>query len=147
MKIIVYSIYCVILIIISVIDLKKCIIPNFLTLFLLFLGIFYRGIYLEDIYGSILGMGIIIIPLILLYGYGSDFVGKDILGFGDIKLAMGIGSIYGEMILEKIFIFYSIAFLLAAVWGIVYIRFKKLSNEVKVPLAPFISIAGIICLF
>ena len=147
MEIIVYGIYSIILIIISIIDLRNCMIPNSLTLSLLILGIFYRGIHLGDFQGSMVGMGIISIPLILIYGYISDFIGKDVLGFGDIKLVMGIGGMYGEVILDKIFLFYSITFLLASVWGISYIKLKKCSSNIKIPLAPFIAIAGLLCLF
>lgn len=143
----IYVIYGLILAIISVIDYKKYYIPDFLTLCLIFLGVGYRGIYLNDLEGMMVGAGVITIPLLLLYGYVSEFLKKEVLGFGDIKLTMGIGGVVGNMVMEKFYLFYLIAFLSATFYGTVLLLVKKEKYDGRIPMGPFISLAGVlICL-
>lgn len=84
-----------ILISIMYIDMRKMYIPNFLNILLLLMAIYYKGMEYEVIENSILGMGIYILPLLLLYGYLSDFLQREVFGFGDIKLLMSLGYILG----------------------------------------------------
>lgn len=132
---------------ISIVDYKEYCIPDCLTFALLLLGLIYRGIYLDDLEGMMVGTGVITIPFLLLYGYVSELLKKEVLGFGDIKLAMGIGSMAGGVIVERFYHFYLIAFVSASIYGIALMVIKKERCGMRIPMAPFISLAGIwICL-
>ena len=80
----------VIFILISIIDIKKKIIPNTLVIILGILSYFYNCINftLEDIF---LGGCVYLTAFSLIYGYGSDFLKKECLGFGDVKLSFSLG--------------------------------------------------------
>lgn len=130
------------LILIFIFDIKTLIIPNSLNLILLFLGILKRGMDFLEIEIGIIGMGIYILPLVLIYGYVSDLYKKEVLGFGDIKLMLGLGYILGYTNFYDVYIFYMIAFILASVIGIIFILKKEKNRELA--FTPFLIIAFII---
>lgn len=119
------------------IDIKKLYIPNFLNLLLLMLGIYYKGTDLITIEISIIGMGVYTAPIIILYGYLSDLLKKEVFGFGDIKLLLALGYILGYTNLYDIYIYYMIAFSLGAIMGIILGILKK-DFRGESPFSPFL---------
>ena len=91
---------------------------------------------------SILGAGSFTLFYILLYGFGESF-GKEIMGFGDVKLAMGLGATIGYFGLYKVFIFLNIAFITGAIVGIILILLKLKTRKDIMPFGPYIAIAGL----
>ena len=93
---------------ILVIDVKKLYIPNSLNIIFLIGAICYRGMDIYEVENGILGAGVYTLPLLFFYGYGSDIAKKEIIGFGDIKLMVGVGYILGYSNFYTIYIYYII---------------------------------------
>lgn len=134
------------LLIISIVDLKKLYIPNFLTFILIIIGMGYNFIFKGSLENSILGMGVYSIPFSLIYGYLSDLLDKEVLGYGDIKLAMGIGAYLGYTNLWDVYLFFTYSFFIGSIYAI-YLLIKIKKRDIQLPFAPFISISGCIMIF
>lgn len=118
-------------------DFQKREVANAKTLsFLLlsFLLSFSEGVPWQN---SIVSMALFPFPLLFLYGYLSDYCGKEVLGFGDIKALMGFGAALSSLELWKTFYaFYLLSFSLASLFGLyLFFRFRKK----EVPMLPFFS--------
>ena len=122
---------------IAAVDVKKLYIPNRLNFLFLLEAVLYRG---TDIETGILGAGVYTLPLLIFYGYGSDIAGKDIMGFGDIKLVIGAGYLLGYTNFYDIYFFYLTAFVTGAVYGI-FLLIKNRKKENEMPFSPFLIIA------
>lgn len=99
------------------IDIKKKYIPNFLNIFIFLLGILYLG--LKEPFNFFIAISTYSFPLILLYGYLSDFLQKEILGFGDIKLVISLAPFVYQPAINiffQIYIFYFITFVSASIY-------------------------------
>lgn len=162
-----------ILLLISYIDIKKMELPDSLTFLLIILGLSYHGIYTGRFVESLIGMGICSLPFSLIYGYGSEVYGYlvklfnrknedqeneeeesevEVLGYGDVKLAMGIGACLTYASLYETYLFFMLSFVVGAVYSVFLLIKIRVRGEENVnrefPFAPFISISGsIIILF
>lgn len=132
--------------IIFVIDIKKLYIPNTINIIFLVMAVCYRGFDLYKIENGILGAGVYTLPLLFFYGYGSDLVQKEIMGFGDIKLMIGIGYVLGYSDFYTIYIYYLVTFVIAALFGIVYIV-KKKTVRGEIAFSPFLLFSFYCILF
>lgn len=126
------------------IDLKKLYIPDLLNILFLLATIVYKG---NDIENSVIGAGIYPLPLIILYGYISDLLKKDVIGFGDIKLMISIGYLLGYTDFYDLYFFYFLAFLLGGIYGVVLLIIRKENREVQMPFSPFLILALYIVLW
>ncbi|STO30707.1 Pectic enzymes secretion protein outO [Fusobacterium necrogenes] len=129
----------IILFFIIFIDIKKLYIPNFLNFSLLIVGIFLKKFDYEIIENSIIGMGLYTLPLLLLYGYLSDILNKEIFGFGDIKLLLSLGYILGYTNFFDLYLYYLISFTTASFVGIIFFISKRKKREI--PFSPFLILA------
>ncbi len=125
------------LLLIVYIDIKKLSIPNSLTISLILIGIYYKGGDYFIVERSILGMGAYTLPLLILYGYLSDFLKKDVFGFGDIKLLLGLGYILGYTELYDIYLYYLISFGVGGMVGL-FLGFIRRDFKGEVPFSPFL---------
>ncbi len=137
-----YGIVFSILIVISVIDFKFQIIPNSLNIFLIIIGIIYKGLYftlygiLPDILNSIIGL---IIPSIIFLIIA--IVSKGGIGGGDIKLIGVLGFILGfKLSILNVFL----SFILGAIISIFLLLFKIKGKKDAIPFGPFICLAFMI---
>ncbi|MGL5950573.1 MAG: prepilin peptidase, partial [Cetobacterium sp.] len=93
-----------------------------------------------------LGMGIASLPFSLIYGYVSELLDREVLGYGDVKLAMGIGACLTYTNFFEAYLFFLLSFVVGAVYGIFLLIKIKLKREEEAskefPFAPFISISG-----
>lgn len=138
------------ILIIMYIDINKKYIPNFLNFFLLIIVIFFKFENLEELF---IGAGIYTLPIIILYGYGSDIMNKEIIGFGDVKLIISLGAILYSSninIFLQVYIFYLSTFLIASLF-ILLLFVCTLFNGEKInfknrelAFAPFIIIAFVL---
>lgn len=130
--------FCVVLLIILIIDFKKKIIPDALTITIIILGIIKIIFFNENLENKLIGMGTYSILFNLLYGYGEKIFKKEVVGFGDIKLLSSIGFYLGYFGLIYLLVYYNIIFLISPIYGIIY---KKLYKEEEIPFAPVIILS------
>jgi leader peptidase (prepilin peptidase)/N-methyltransferase len=136
------TVFISILIVIAGIDLENYYIPDLCSGILILFGV-GSSIFTIGIESSLLGAGIYSLFFVLLYGFG-EVIKKEIIGFGDIKLALGIGSVLGYESLEKVWLFLNIAFILGAAVGIILIVTKIKSRKDYIPFGIYLSISAII---
>ncbi|WP_028855064.1 prepilin peptidase [Psychrilyobacter atlanticus] len=124
------------------VDFTHYYIPDRISLSIFIIGIM-TSFFTIGFERSILGAGSFALFYIVLYGFGESF-GYEIMGFGDVKLAMGIGAMIGYFSLYQVFIFLNIAFISGAVIGVGLILLKKKTRKDIMPFGPYIAIAGLV---
>lgn len=136
------------LIIVIMIDLKKQVIPNRLTLSIFELGLIYAftrsminiNFAIDSMLGIIIGVVIFLVVTLI----GGIFSGKETMGFGDVKLIGAIGLFMGP---ENIIAISILSFILGAIVSIVLLITKKKQTSEYIAFAPFIVIATLIVVF
>lgn len=145
LELIKYLILTPMLLSVFVIDYKLQIIPNRLSLTMFEIGIiiaFLSGlsniaITINMLLGTIVGVGIFLLITLL-----SKFIlGKDSLGFGDVKLMGALGLFFG---VTNIVVISLVAFLIAAIISIILLIIKAKKIEEHMSFGPFIAIASFI---
>lgn len=126
------------------IDIDKLLLPDQITLPLLWLGLLlninHTFVTLEDaVIGAIAGYLI----LWCLYWIFKLLTGKEGMGYGDFKLLAAFGAWLGWQSLPLILLLSS---LVGAVIGITLIAIKKHQHEKPIPFGPYLAIAGWISL-
>ena len=142
-----YFIFVSILISVSIIDIKSYFVPDSLTFSLILLGMisaFFSNINLEL---AFIGAGTYAFFFIIIYGYGEYIFKKEAMGFGDIKLAAGIGSFLGYSNFLNLYIFITITFLLGAIISLTLMRLKIKERTSQIAFAPYLAISGFIMMF
>lgn len=122
-----------IFIIVSIIDIKYRIIPDFLSAFIIFSATLFIFVGNSSFYDAILGM---------LLGGGFLFLLALIpgaIGGGDVKLMFAMGLFLG---CNKTLIALFIAFIIAAVYSLVLIFFGKKGCKEYIPFGPFLAVGG-----
>lgn len=132
------------LIVLSFIDFEHQLLPDDITIPLLWLGIiasiFNIFIDLEtSIIGAIFGYG----SLWLIYIFFKLITGKEGMGYGDFKLFAALGAWFGWQFLPLIII---ISSFLGAIIGICMITFKSHNKSIPIPFGPYLAISGWISL-
>ena len=131
------------------VDYKHYIIPDKLNLFIAVLGVIYiiylfisaqTSLAINHILGGLIGGGIfLLLALISLLIYRQEG-----MGFGDIKLMLGLGFIFG---IKDILVLTLLAFVLSAVICVGLIIAKRKSLKEYIPFGPFICVAAITLMF
>ncbi len=137
----------ILLFFISLKDLKEKEISNFLTLGIIFLGVLKIIFLHEDFEKNFLGFGTFSIFFLFLYGYASDFLKKEIIGFGDIKLIGAAGFYFGYSGIYNLIIFHNIIFILGFLFLIPIFFLKKIKKEEEIPFAPCICLGAVVYKF
>lgn len=142
-----YFVFVSLLVSASIIDIKNYFIPDSLTFSLILLGMitsFFTNVPLEK---AFIGAGTYAFFLIIIYGYGEYIFKKEAMGFGDIKLAVGIGSFLGYSSFLNLYIFITITFLLGAIISLMLLRLKIKDRTGQIAFAPYLAISGFIMMF
>jgi len=128
---------------ICIIDIRKKIIPDRGFIILVIIGLL-KSMLNANVEGYFLGMCVYPMPLIILYIL-EDYFKKELIGFGDIKLMMGIGGNLGYKNLAEIVKFYHAVYFLAGIMAILFILYLKYKGKKAeyIPFAPFL-IMGVI---
>ncbi|WP_028452741.1 prepilin peptidase [Chitinilyticum aquatile] len=134
-----------ILIALTLIDLDCFLLPDSLTLGLLWIGLLFN---LSDTYTSLSSAVIgAVAGYLLLWSVYWAFrlaTGKEGMGFGDFKLLAALGAWLGWQSLPSILL---IASLSGAVIGIITALGKGRSLSKPIPFGPYLALAGIITMF
>lgn len=132
------------LIALTFIDLDHQLLPDDITLPLLWLGL---GLNLFGLYasleaaliGAIAGYGV----LWLVYHLFRLVTGKEGMGFGDFKLMAMLGAWLGWQALPVIILLSSVA---GAIVGLTLVAVRKRDKDLPIPFGPYIALAGWITL-
>ncbi len=131
-----------------VIDYRKQIIPNRLTLTMFEVGVIFTfisgltsmNLFIDSILGLVAGGGIFLLITLI----GGAIAGKEAMGFGDVKLMGALGLFFG---LTTTIMIAVISFLLGAIISVILLITKKKKSNEYIPFGPFIVIAAFIAMF
>jgi leader peptidase (prepilin peptidase)/N-methyltransferase len=133
------------LIALTFIDLDTQLLPDSITLPLVWGGLFCNlfGLY-TDIQSSVIGAMLGYLSLWSVYWGFKLCTGKEGMGFGDFKLLAALGAWLGWQILPLIILLSS---LVGAVVGIGLILLAKHGRDVPIPFGPYLATAGLLAIF
>lgn len=133
------------LIALTFIDFDTQLLPDDITLPLLWLGLLFNlNTGFTDIKSAVIGAVAGYLILWSIYWLFKIVTGKEGMGYGDFKLLAAIGAWFGWQLLPAVILLSSV---LGAIIGIGLIVLTKRGREVPMPFGPFLAIAGITALF
>jgi leader peptidase (prepilin peptidase)/N-methyltransferase len=132
------------LITLTFIDIDHQLLPDSITLPLLWLGIVFNlfTVY-TDLTSSVIGAIAGYLSLWLVFHGFKLVTGKEGMGYGDFKLLAALGAWFGWLILPSIILLSS---LVGAIVGISLIVFGQHQRNVPIPFGPYLAAAGWIAL-
>jgi leader peptidase (prepilin peptidase) / N-methyltransferase len=132
------------LITLTLIDLKTQLLPDSITLPLLWLGILLSlfGVF-TDLTSSVIGAMAGYMILWSVYQAFKLLTGKEGMGFGDFKLLAALGALIGYSYLPQIILISSVV---GSVFGISMLVVGKTKQQQTIPFGPYLAIAGWIAL-
>jgi leader peptidase (prepilin peptidase)/N-methyltransferase len=133
------------LIALTVIDFDTQLLPDSITLPLMWLGLVlnYFGVltsFESAFWGAVAGY----LSLWSVYWLFKLVTGKEGMGYGDFKLLAALGAWLGWQLLPAVILLSS---LVGAVVGISLMVFRKHGREVPIPFGPYLATAGLLCLW
>ena len=124
----------------SMIDMDCRLLPDVITLPMLWLGLIASVLTLfVDSDASILGVVFGYLSLWLVYWLFKLLTGKEGMGYGDFKLLAMLGAWLGWASLPMIILFSSVV---GAVSGLGMILFLKRDHRLPIPFGPYLAVAG-----
>lgn len=124
----------------SGIDLRTQLLPDQLTLPLLWLGLLIALIPLiVDARQAVLGAAIGYLALWSVYWAFKLATGKEGMGYGDFKLLAALGAWMGPLALLPIILLSS---LIGAIVGVIALRARGQDHSTPIPFGPFLAAAG-----
>lgn len=132
------------LISLSAIDLEHQLLPDNMTLSLLWLGLLFNlfGLY-TNLSGAVIGALAGYLFLWLVNQLFKLVTGKEGMGYGDFKLLAALGAWLGWQMLPLIVLFSSF---IGAIVGIIFLFIKGQKRDTPIPYGPFLAIAGFIAM-
>jgi leader peptidase (prepilin peptidase)/N-methyltransferase len=129
----------------AVIDFDTQLLPDDLTLPLLWAGLLLNlSSTFTDLTSAVIGAAVGYLSLWSVYWAFRLVTGKEGMGFGDFKLLAAIGAWLGWKILPITILLSS---LVGAIVGIGLIVFAGRGRSVPIPFGPYLAAAGAIALF
>jgi leader peptidase (prepilin peptidase) / N-methyltransferase len=127
------------------IDLDTQLLPDSITLPLLWLGLLLNaGGVFTDLHSAVIGAAAGYLVLWSVYWLFRLVTGKEGMGYGDFKLLAAIGAWCGWQVLPLTIVLSS--FIGAGV-GITLMVFARHGRNVPIPFGPYLGAAGIVALF
>jgi len=127
------------------IDLDTQLLPDSLTLPLLWLGLAFNvATTYADLTSAVVGAMTGYLALWSVYWLFKLATGKEGMGYGDFKLLAAIGAWLGWQMLPLTILFSS---LVGALVGIFLIMLARHGRNVPIPFGPYLAAAGILALF
>lgn len=134
-----------ILLALTFIDFDTQLLPDSLTLPLVWIGLLFNlDGHLVDIRSAVIGAVAGYLALWSVYWLFKLATGKEGMGYGDFKLLSAIGAWLGWQQLPLTILLSSVV---GAVIGIALIVVARRGREVPIPFGPYLAIAGMIALF
>ena len=133
------------LIALTFIDYDTQLLPDSITLPLLWVGLLFNvfGVY-TDLQSAVVGAMAGYLSLWSVYWGFKLVTGKEGMGYGDFKLLAALGAWLGWQILPLTILLSS---LVGALLGIALIVLAKRGRNVPIPFGPYLATAGLIALF
>ena len=133
------------LIALTFIDLDTQLLPDSITLPLLWVGLLLNvsGTF-TDLQSAVIGAVVGYLSLWSVYWGFKIATGKEGMGYGDFKLLAALGAWLGWQVLPLTILLSS---LVGAVVGIALIALAKRGRNVPIPFGPYLASAGILALF
>ncbi|MBW0146851.1 prepilin peptidase [Marinobacter arenosus] len=133
------------LVALTVIDFDTQLLPDNITLPLMWLGLVlnYFGVltdFTSAFWGAVAGY----LSLWSVYWLFKLVTGKEGMGHGDFKLLAALGAWLGWQLLPAVILLSSVV---GAVVGISLMVFRKHGREVPIPFGPYLAAAGLLCLW
>jgi leader peptidase (prepilin peptidase)/N-methyltransferase len=133
-----------VLITLTLIDLKTQLLPDSITLPLLWLGILLSLFdVFTDLTSSVIGAMAGYMILWSVYQLFKLLTGKEGMGFGDFKLLAALGAWMGYSYLPQVILVSSVV---GSVFGIGMLIFGKTRQQQPIPFGPYLAVAGWIAL-
>ena len=127
------------------IDLDHQLLPDSLTLSLLWIGLIANSLTLfTSLNDAVLSAAGAYIGLWLFIKLFYLITGKIGMGHGDFKLFAAFGAWLGWKLLPLILLFSSVT---GAIIGLIYLRINQKSHDTTIPFGPFLCIAGLMSMF
>lgn len=129
-----------VLIIQSAIDFKESLIPDEITLPILWLGLVinYFNVFV-DLHEAVMGAVGGYLFFWIIYWMFKLITGKDGIGYGDFKLLAMLGAWLGYKMLPLIIV---ISCTMGSIIGGILILLKKRARDSAIPFGPYLAIAG-----
>jgi leader peptidase (prepilin peptidase)/N-methyltransferase len=132
------------LIALTMIDIDHTLLPDNITLPLLWLGLLFNiGATYVGLRDAVLGTMLGYLVLWSVYWLFKLLTGKEGMGYGDFKLLAALGAWLGWQSLPLIILLSS---LVGAVCGLALMVFKRRGRDVPIPFGPYLAAAGWIAL-
>ena len=138
------------LVTLTFIDFDTQLLPDDITLPLLWLGLIFNfnngnsNIGFTDLKSAVLGVIFGYLILWSVYWAFKLVTGKEGMGYGDFKLLAAIGAWFGWQMLPAVILLSSVV---GAIIGIGLIVFKGKGGGTAIPFGPFLALGGIAALF
>lgn len=133
------------LIALTFIDFDTQLLPDDITLPLLWLGLLFNlNFGFTDLKSAVIGAMAGYLVLWSVFWLFKLIRGKEGMGYGDFKLLAAIGAWFGWKMLPAVILLSST---LGAIIGIALIVLTKRGKDVPIPFGPFLAIGGIAALF
>ncbi len=134
-----------VLITLTVIDLRTQLLPDVLTLPLMWVGLLVNTqatiVPLSSaVWGAVVGY----MSLWTIYQLFKLLTGKEGMGYGDFKLLAALGAWLGVGMILPIVLFASLT---GSVLGVAMILSKRLQPEVPIPFGPYLAAGGMLAVF
>jgi leader peptidase (prepilin peptidase)/N-methyltransferase len=133
------------LVALTFIDLDTQLLPDDITLPLLWLGLLVNtaGTF-TDLRSAVLGAAAGYLLLWCVYWGFRLLTGKEGMGFGDFKLLAAIGAWFGWQVIPLVVLVSAGA---GAVIGGLAIAFSGKGRDVRIPFGPYLAVGGLVALF
>lgn len=133
------------LIALTFIDFDTQLLPDDMTLPLLWLGLLLNLNHgFTDITSAVIGAMAGYLVLWVVYWLFKLVTGKEGMGYGDFKLLAAIGAWFGWQLLPAVILLSSVV---GSVIGIGLILLKGKNRQTAIPFGPFLALGGIAALF
>jgi leader peptidase (prepilin peptidase)/N-methyltransferase len=128
----------------ALIDFDTKLLPDIITLPLLWLGLLLSlgGLFTDPV-SAIIGAAAGYLALWLVYHVFRLITGKHGMGYGDFKLLAALGAWLGWQHLPQVII---LSALVGSVLGVLAIAFMGREREIPIPFGPYLAVAGWISL-